>query len=86
MYVERQGSEALGGLGGQLLKQSAASPTPSSVFVDGHRELGERLSLLIDDERRLVEVPPSGAKPMLAIVTVPPRGGFIGFSTKQSCR
>ena len=68
MHVQRQGSEALGGLGGHRREQLAANAAPSGVFSDRHCELGEVLASTIDDERRIVKMQPSGAKAPLIIV------------------
>ena len=68
MHVQREGAEAVGGRGGQFNKQPGADATPSGIFSDGHRELRKRHASIVEHERGLMEVQPSGTKGPLIVV------------------
>src|ERR687894_812136 len=68
MHVQRQGAEPFGGLSSERLEQAAADATPSSVLPDCHRYLREGLAPLVGEQRGLVNLLQTGARPLLEIV------------------
>ncbi len=51
---------ALSSVPGQGFDQRCADAFAAATFDDRHRELGQRLVVCVDEQRRIVDVPPSG--------------------------